>query len=70
MDIEKGFINQEKDTKIPLKTKCYEFWFINNPLCFLWLWLLSALVFTLIISEYYKIKSNIDGSNIDGSNII
>ena len=50
MDIE----NQEIIIKIPLRSKCYEFWFIKYPICFLWIWLLSILIMSLIISEYYK----------------
>jgi len=46
--------NQEIIIKIPLRSKFYEFWFIKHPLFFLWVWLLSILIMSLIISEYYK----------------
>ena len=55
MDIEMGKIkNEDIKIKIPLKTRCYQFWFIKNPSCFLWVWLLSVLIISIIISEYYK----------------
>ena len=55
MDIE----NQEIIIKIPLRSKCYEFWFIEHPLYFLWLWLLSILLISILlisilISEFNK----------------
>ena len=55
--------NENTKIKIHIKTKCYEFWFIKNPSCFLWLWLISILMIAIFISEYYKNKKN-DGSNI------
>ena len=59
MFAELGIIkNEDIIVKIPLKTKCYEFWFIKHPLCFLWVWLISSILF----SEYYKNLN--DGSNI------
>ena len=50
MDIE----NQKIIVKISLKSKCYEFWFIKHPICFLWIWLLSVLTFSIIFSEFHK----------------
>ena len=55
MDIETGIgENQEIIVKISLRSKCYEFWFINHPICFLWIWLLSVLTFSIIFSEFHK----------------
>ena len=55
MDVEMGIIkNEDIKVKISLKSRLYEFWFIKHPLCFLWLWLLSVLIMSIIISEYYK----------------
>ena len=55
MDIEMGIIkNEDILVKISLKSRCYEFLFIKHPLCFLWVWLLSVLIISIIISEYYK----------------
>ena len=55
MDVEMGIIkNEDILVKIPLKSRCYEFWFIKHPLFFLWVWLLSVLIMSIIISEYYK----------------
>jgi hypothetical protein len=55
MDVEMGIIkNEDILVKILLKSRCYEFWFIKHPLYFLWVWLLSVLIMSIIISEYYK----------------
>lgn len=46
--------NEDNNIDISLKTRLYEFWFIKHPICFLWLWLLLILLFSIIFSEYYK----------------
>jgi len=52
MDIE----SQDKPVRIPLKTKCFDFWFETNPLCFLCLWLIMMLTMAITISELAKNK--------------
>jgi len=52
MDIE----SQDILVKIPLKTKCFEFWFEKHPLCFLCLWIIMMLTTAITISELAKNK--------------
>jgi len=46
--------SQEVIIKVPLKSKCFEFWFEKHPICFLWMWLLSVLIGSVLISEFHK----------------
>ena len=46
--------SQENIINVTIKTKCYNYWFIDNPLYFLSLWITIILIISISISEYHK----------------
>jgi len=50
------FESQDIPVKVSWGTKCFDFWFETNPLCFLCLWILCMIAMALTISELSKNK--------------